>query len=470
MVARAMNSGFPATTAAASMNPRLQAMLHAPVTPTLMRLSWPNMLMMLAQSSTGLIETWFLAKLGTNVLAGVAVVVPVLMLMQNMSQGAMGGGISSAVARALGAGRRDEANHLVRHAVVLNAGIGIAFTVVLLAFSRPLFHLLGAEGPALDAATEYGHVIFAGLPFMWSMNALASVIRGTGNMLVPGTVICGGALLLIPLSPCLIFGIGLLPPLGVAGGAWALLIYYGVGTAVLAAYCLSGRNAARLVPGPIRASLLRGILVVGGLACLNPVLTNTLIAVTAALVGAYGGTAALAGYATAARLEYLLMPLAFGIGAPMVAMVASNIGAGQTERARRIALSGGAMAFLLAEAVGLMAAVWPYAWLRLFGTDERLLQAGATYLRIVGPFYGFFALGFSLYFASQGAGRLKWPLLAGALRLAVYVGLGSLVLALTGSLAAFYVTGAAAMVLYGMVVVWSVAARTWFRRKPARTA
>ncbi|WP_231933962.1 MATE family efflux transporter [Bordetella bronchialis] len=455
-----------ATTSATipAANPRLQAMLHAPVARTLVRLSWPNMLMMLAQSSTGLIETWFLAKLGTDVLAGVAVVVPVLMLMQNMSQGAMGGGISSAIARALGAGRREDANHLVRHAVALNAGIGVVFTVLLLAFGRPLFHLLGAEGHALDAAVTYGQVVFAALPLMWIMNALASAIRGTGNMMVPGAVICGGALMLIPLSPCLIFGLGPLPSLGVAGGAWALVLYYLAGVLILGAYCLSGRNAARLVGGRLQWPMMRGILAVGGLACLNPVLTNTIIAGTGALVGAFAGTAALAGYATAARLEYLLMPIAFGLGAPMVAMVGSNIGAGQHERARRIALVGGAMAFALAEVVGLIAAAYPNAWLRLFGSDEHLLEAGAAYLRIVGPFYGFFALGFSLYFASQGAGRLKWPLTAGAIRLGLYVGVGGAVLAVTHSLTAFYILGAIAMIAYGSLVMWSVAARTWFSR------
>ncbi|MGF6505828.1 Na+-driven multidrug efflux pump [Paraburkholderia sp. 32] len=93
-----------ASAASLSGNARLRVMLEAPIAPLLASMGWSNMLMMLAQSSTGLVETWFLAKLGTDVLAGIAVVVPILMLMQNMSQGAMGGGISSSVARALGAG------------------------------------------------------------------------------------------------------------------------------------------------------------------------------------------------------------------------------------------------------------------------------------------------------------------------------------------------------------------------------
>jgi len=439
-------------------------MLEAPIAPTLARLAWPNILMMSAQSATGLIETWFLARLGTSVLAGVALVVPVLFLMGNMSQGAMGGGISAAVARALGGGRQTEADQLVLHAVVLNALLGLLFCVLLLVFGPQLYRALGAEGEALDAALAYSNVIFGGIVLMWLMNAFASVIRGTGNMLVPGAVICGGALLLIPLSPCLIFGWGPFPALGVAGGGWALVIYYGVGALILGAYCASGRNPARLVASRLHLNLMRSILSVGALATLNPLLTNALVALTAALVGAYAGTAAVAGYGIAVRLEYLLIPIAFGLGAPMVAMVASNIGAGQPERAMKIALTGGAMAFVLAEAIGLAAAFFPEAWLRLFSAEDHMLEAGATYLRTVGPVYGFFAMGFSMYFASQGAGRLKWPLLAGLLRLLMAVGAGGLALHLTGSLTVFFLVAAVAMSLYGLIILTAVASGSWFER------
>lgn len=445
-------------------NARLQAMLHAPIAPTLARLAWPNILMMLAQSATGLIETWFLARLGTPVLAGVALVVPVQMLMQNMSQGAMGGGISAAVARTLGAGRQREADQLVLHAVVLNAALGIVFCALLLAFGPQLYRALGADGATLDAALAYSNVIFGGIVLMWLMNAFASVIRGTGNMLVPGAVICGGAALLVPLSPCLIFGWGPFPALGVAGGGWALVTYYAAGTLVLGGYCLSGRNAARLTRSRLHLSLMRSILRVGALATLNPLLTNGLVALTVALVGAHAGTAAVAGYGIAVRLEYLMIPLAFGLGAPMVAMVGANIGAGQPERALRIALTGGAMAFALAEVIGLAAALFPEAWLRLFGAQDHMLAAGAAYLRIVGPVYGFFALGFSMYFASQGAGRLKWPLWAGVLRLAIAIGLGGAVLRLTGSLAGFFAVAALAMAVYGLVILAAVASGSWFER------
>lgn len=447
-----------------SANPRLRAMLDAPIVPTLARMSWSNMLMMLAQSSTGLIETWFLAKLGTEVLAGVAVVVPVLMLMQSMSQGAMGGGISAAVARAMGAGNSAMVQQLARHALAINLLIGAVFALTLSLGLRPLLSSLGAQGVALDSACAYGRILFAAMPLLWAMNALASVIRGTGNMAVPGMVMCSGALLLVPLSPCLIFGIGPLPKLGVVGGAWALVAYYAIGTLVLGWYCVSGRCTAPLSKGPLHWPPMRNILVLGGLACLNPIVTNALIALATAQVGHYGGTAALAGFATAARLEYLLFPIAFGLGAPMVALVGANIGAGQVERARRIALTGGGMAFALAEVIGVIAAAWPEAWLRMFGADVQLLETGSLYLRIVGPFYGFFALGLSLYFASQGAGRLKWPLLAGMMRLAIFVGAGGVALAHGASLALYFVLGAAGMSVYGLSVLLSIAFGGWTRR------
>src|SRR5215218_10620583 len=147
------------------------------------------------------------------------------------------------------------------------------------------------------------------------------------------------------------------------------------------------------------------------------------------------------------------IPLVFGLGAPLVALVGTNIGAGQQKRALDIALTGGALAFGMTEAIGLAAAAWPQAWLGLFGDDPRMLATGAAYLRIVGPAYGFFGLGLCLYFASQGAGRLLWPLLAGLLRMVLAVGGGWLALRLTGSLAWVFVALSVALVAYGCTLL-----------------
>src|SRR6476660_3233492 len=141
----------------AEVDSRTHALLRGAIVPTLLRLAWPNILVMLAQASTGLIETWWVSRLGTEALAGMALVFHGFMMMQMLSAGAMGGGISSAVARALGSGRRDDADALVWHAVIINVALGIACSVPVLTLGPSLYRALGGEGDSLQAALSYSN-------------------------------------------------------------------------------------------------------------------------------------------------------------------------------------------------------------------------------------------------------------------------------------------------------------------------
>ncbi|MDR3464483.1 MAG: MATE family efflux transporter [Xanthobacteraceae bacterium] len=449
-----------------AMNPRTLRLLQGAIVPTLLQMAWPNILVMLAQASTGLIETWWVSRLGTDALTGMAVVFPGFMMMQMLSAGALGGGISSAIARALGGGRKADAEGLVMHAVGINLALGLLASVLFLGFGPQLYRAMGADGASLDAALTYSNVVFGGNALVWLMNAFASVIRGTGNMLVPSLAVLIGVVLLVPLSPLLIFGFGPLPGLGIAGGGLAVMATTLITGAILFGYigvgfCVVGFRRVRP-----RWTLFADITRVGAVAALSTLQTSLTVMLTTALVGLTGGPQAVAGYGTGARLEYLLVPLAFGLGGPLVALVGTNMGAGQTARALRIGLTGGAMAFVLTEAVGLTAAIWPQAWLGLFGNDPQMIATGTAYLRTVGPTYGFFGLGLALYFASQGAGRLLWPLLSGLARMVVAVLGGWLVLSLTGSLALMFGAIALALVVYGALITTSVAMGAWY--EPAR--
>jgi Na+-driven multidrug efflux pump len=285
---------------------------------------------------------------------------------------------------------------------------------------------------------------------------------------MPALTICVGVVLLLPLSPCLIFGLGPFPALGIAGGGVAVLFTTALTASLLGWYIVSGRSLVRLRLARLRRALFVDILRVGAVGSISTLQTTLTVVLTTALVGAAAGPDAIAGYGTGGRLEYLLVPLVFGLGAPLVALVGTNIGAGQRQRALHIALIGGALAFALTEAVGLTAAVWPDAWLGLFGHDPRMLETGAAYLRSVGPTYGFFGLGLALYFASQGAGRLFWPLFAGLLRLLIAIGGGWLALHITGSLGAVFATLGVALVIYGLTLLTSIASGAWFRRVGGR--
>lgn len=452
-------------TAAAPLqhSPQTLRLLHDPIVSMLLRMAWPNILIMLAQASTGMIETWWISHLGTDALAGMALVFPLVMLMQMISAGAIGGGISSAIARAIGQGRRADADALVLHAIVINVALGLFFSAVMLLFGAPIYQALGGHGAELEAALAYSDVVFAGNVLLWVMNGLASVIRGTGNMLVPALVVCVGVVLLIPLSPLLIFGFGPIPALGIAGGGAALVLFYAGGIAILAWYILTGRNLAHLRWTRLRRSFLADIMRVGLVGAVSSLQTNVTIALATALVARQAGATAVAGFGTAARLEYLLIPMVFGLGAPLVALVGTNMGAGNHARALRIALIGGGIAFALTEIIGLSASIWPQAWLGLFSDDPLLIETGSAYLRIVGPVYGFYGLGLSLYFASQGAGRLFWPLASGFLRMALALGGGCLVLAWTGALNALFGALALGLVVYGVVMLGAVKSGAWFR-------
>jgi len=447
----------------AILSPRTRLLLEGPVARTLLRLAAPNVLVMVLQATVGTLDAVFVGWLGSDALAGVSLVFPLIMLMQTMSAGGMGGGVASAVARALGGGRRADADALVGHACVVALVAAACFTLLLELGGPALYHAMGGRDAVLDSAVLYSRVLFGGALAYWLFNTLGSVIRGTGNMALPASVMVVSGLLYLALSPALILGWGPLPRLGIAGAATASVASFSLGSLALLAFLFSGRSLVRptLRGLRLRRALFREILRVGAPGSLNTILTNLTVVLLTSLVGPFGG-AALAGYGMGARLEYLQIPLVFGMGSALVAMVGTNVGAGQIARAERIAWTGAGIAAGITASIGLLAAIFPGAWLGLFTTDSLVQSAGVSYLLIVGPFYGFFGLGLALYFASQGAGRLGWPLMAGFLRLAVAAAGGWLCGYWLGwGLPGIFAAMAAALVVFGVTIATAIKCGAW---------
>jgi len=192
-----------------------------------LRLTAPNLAVMLAQAAVNTGEAYFVGWLGPAALAGVSLVFPLMMLMQGMAGGGMGGGVASAVARALGAGRRDDANALALHAVVIACLMGALFTAGAIWGGPTLYRTMGGEGHTLETALTYSNLVFAGALSCWLLNSLASLVRGTGTMLLPASVVIGSGIVTLSLSPALISGWGPFPRLGIAGAAVGFITYYG---------------------------------------------------------------------------------------------------------------------------------------------------------------------------------------------------------------------------------------------------
>jgi putative MATE family efflux protein len=446
-----------------------QEILEGPITRTLLRLSWPVLVVLVVQTLVGVAETWFVSFLGTSAIAGVALVFPLFMLMTMMSNGGMGGGVSSAIARALGAGRAKDAQALATHALLIAIAFGALFTAGAWLGGPALFRALGAEGDTLANALVYSNLIFAAAIPAWIANLLGSALRGAGNVRVPAIVTVSGAAATLALSPLLVFGWGIVPGFGVAGAAYAMIAFNVIAAAVLAMYMRSGASPLRLAMTKFEARHFGDILRVGLVSAVGTIVSNLTVVVTTAFVGPFGRDA-IAGYGLASRLDYLLIPLLFALGTASVTMVGTNIGAGREARARRISWTAAVVSTFAVGLIGAAAAIFPEAWIGLFSREPEVLRVGAAYLQRVAPFYAFVGLGLALYFASQGAGRMLWPFAAGVARMLV-VALGGALWMHGGneSLDGLFWIVAGAQVAFGAINafgMWRNATRTAARATP----
>jgi MATE family, multidrug efflux pump len=399
---------------------RTKLLLEGPILATLLRLSAPNVLNLLAIAGMITFDGLFLGRLGADALAGVSLAFPFVMLMQHTAASGMGGGVSSAIARALGGGKRDVADALVFQTFVLALGLAATFSTVLLLAAPIVFRAMGGQGPVLSAAMDYANVAFCAAISICMLNLLGSAVRGTGNMALPAGVIVGSVLGHVVVSPVLIFGWGPIPGVGPAGAGWGLMVSFAAGSLILFAYLRSSRSLVRLRFRGARLQwpLFADILKVGVPGLINVVITNLSVIVLTGIAAQMGKETAL-GYALGARLEYILIPLAFGFGTAIVAMVGTNWGGKQYQRAHRAAWTGAMTVAVTCAGIGIFFALFPTLWLHLFTSDEATLRVGTSYLRIVGPIYSLYGLGMGLYFASQGLGNALWTVSANATRLVV---------------------------------------------------
>ena len=440
-------------------------LLGGKILPTLLRLALPNMAAMVATSMVAIAETSYVGLLGTPALAGLALVFPIVMLQQMMSGGAMGGGVSSSIARALGAGDDARASALAMHATIIGLSAGLAMSLIIVVFGPMLFAALGGRGAALDQALAYAHVYGFAIVGVWLTNTLASIVRGSGNMRIPSMTIFIAAAVQIVVGGALGLGLGPFPRLGMAGVATGQVACFTAATLFLLWFLTAGRARVqlRLQGFSIDGALFRDILRVGGLACISPLQSVATVLVLTRIVAQFG-TAALAGYGIGSRLEFLLIPIAFAVGVACVPMVGMAIGANDVSRARRVAWSGGLTAAAMLGAVGLFFAIFPNLWSRMFTSDAAVLESARVYLVWSGLAYSFYGLGLCLYFASQGAGKVLGPVLAGTVRLLVVIFGGMWLVAQGAQQSTMFIVVALSMIAYGLSTAGAIWITPWGKR------
>jgi len=442
--------------------PARNPLLDRPILRTLVWLAWPNALALTAGTSVVIAETSYIGRLGVESLAAMALVFPCVILTMTMSGGAMGGGVASAIARALGAGDRDRASTLATHALLIGVCFGLVFMLGMLVFGPKLLELLGGRGNVLAQAIAYTQIFFGGAVIPWLMNSMAGILRGTGNMKLPSAMMLSSAALQIVIGGSLALGIGPIPSFGMRGVAAGALIAFSVSVGVMSWYMFSGR--ARVVPKlrglRIQWAMLSDILKVGAIACFSPLQSVLSVSIFTHMLANFG-TEVLAGFGIGARLEFLLTSIAFAVGIASVPMVGMAIGAGKIARARRIAWIAGAVTFISIGSIATFIAIFPDLWVNIFTADPGVRAASRQYLATVAPMYAFLGLSLSMYFSSQGAAKVLGPVLAQTARL-VFIAVGGWWLSSHDATAgSFFVLAAISMVMLGALSSASVVFTRW---------
>ena len=442
-------------------------LLTAPIGRSLLRLAGPTTALMVVQIFVAIAETWFVGRLGRDALAGFALVFPFLALMLNVANGGMGGGVASAMACALGAGRTEDARALMLHAVVVAIAMGLGFTTFAWTVAPSVYALMGGSGSALRQALAFSNLWFAGAALAWISAFLSALLRGSGDSATPARYGLFASMVYVALAGLLALGISDWPGLGIEGLAIASLIATGVALLLQLRALRRGRLgfAPSLTGLRLQRRLFGEILKVGVMGSLTSLTGNLTAVLVTGLIGSFG-TAALAGYGIGVRLEYMVAPLAFGIGTGLTTLVGVAIGAGEWRRANRIAWIGAGIGFAIVGSIGWTAALMPETWARLFTEDPQVIDASVSYLTRVGPFYGLYGLGLTLYFASQGAGRMTTPLVASLARQGLVSLCGWLVVERLGlGLHGVFTVLAAGMIVYGCGIAAPLLVRPWGSRR-----
>jgi putative MATE family efflux protein len=432
------------------LSTRTQRILEVPILPLLLSLAAPNIGEAAARITFLTADALFVSWLGSDALAGVAVVFPLFLILQTATASGIGSGVSSSIGRALGGGDHARAASLAGVAVALALVGGLVTTALMVIGGPSLYAAMGLSGRPFEMAILYGAVMFGGSLFVWLMNLLANVSRGAGNMMVPAFAIAIGEAFHLALSPALISGWGPFPALGIVGAALAALAAYAVGTLVLVVHLASRHALVRLQRAAIRLRRdeANAILSIGALSAASATLFQITTFLVAGLISGLGSIT-VAAYGAAVRLELLQYPITFAFGSAMITIVATAMGARDVERARRAAWTGTAVA----AAIGLVftaVALLGQSWMALFSADSAIRDTGALYLLAQAVVFPFTGIALACYFACLGIGYVSGPFALALLRLLLIVGGTWLALALDGGAVAAFVTIAIALVLFGL--------------------
>jgi len=353
----------------------------------------------------GLIDAWFLGKVGDRELAAFAFGFPVLMIVMSVAIG-LGAGTSSVVARAIGAGDHDRAKRLSTDSLFLGFIITLAISMVGILTINPLFRVLGAPPDMLPMIRTFMIILYSGVPLLVVGMIGTACMRATGDTRLPSLLMVLAAVLNVILDPIFIFGVGPIPAMGLNGAATAALLARSaifIGTVYVMRYRLDMLSFEK--PDPIAmARSWRDILHVGIPAAGTNAIVPLGAVIVTAMIARYGPDA-VAGFGVASRIESMMLVLYYAMSSIIGPFVGQNLAAG---RERRI-LSALWLCTVFCVASGLVIAGF-LALLsdflpKLFSQSEAVISVTKLFLWVVPVSYGTYGMVMVMNAAFNGLGR-----------------------------------------------------------------
>jgi len=352
-----------------------------------------------------LLDTYWVGRLGSAALAAVTISITVRWVLNSLANG-LGIGGMAVVARRIGARNQAAAEHATWQTILLGLVVSLALGGLGLAVARPLLALLGADAEVLPLGLAYLRVGFGGIFTLILVFAINAMLRGAGEARLAMQVLFLATATTVVLEPALIFGLGPLPPLGVAGSAWANVLGFGAGLALQVTALLRGRARIRINLRDLRPDfpLMGRIIRIALPSTIQMTLRSSSRLVIVGLVGAYG-TFATAGYGVANRLLLIALIPGFGLGNAAGTLVGQNLGARQPGRAERSAwwVSAYTAGYMAAAAAVIFAFAHPL--IGLFDPTPEVVAFGTDCLHVVAWSLIASAVGVVLARGFDGAGN-----------------------------------------------------------------
>ena len=453
-------------------------LIELPFSKIFFRLAVPNLFSTIIASATTIFDLWYVGQIGIPELAGVAYIFPIYMLASMLSNGAFGGAVSGATARAFGSKNIFKAECIFRSAILIALFGALLMMTLFFCLAETFFTYLSIDQKITTSALTYGRILLGGISLIWLFNIVIAITRGSGNTLIPAIswlivlifhILAAsinfeykdGELILLEnvkiLSDFFIFSslewsaISFL--LGYLSGIFFVFIFYYLGKHP---FSFNLKNIFRI-------DGITSLLKSGSLASCQSLMTIILAMFCIVVISTFGINWT-AGFGIAIRLELLLIPIIFGIGGALIAIVGANVGAKKYNRAVIITWKGTSFSVLIVGIIGLFFSIFPDVWSSFFTDNIVIKETAKSYLEIVAPFYAFFALGLGLYFTCQAFNTLFWPVVGTFIRLTIVVLITLILFHLDlASPHSLFLTMSLGLIIYGIFIALSLHFGPWKR-------